>query len=151
MATIFEKTYQVGWVNIDFNGHMRNTSYLDFSVDARMAYFAGFGFPNSDFLKLQFGPVVKSDFVEYYRELRLLDYFKVTFEASGLSKDGSRFRIINGFSRKDGEPSAKVITNGGWLSFTERKLIAPPEVLNKALHNLTRTEDFEVFESSIKS
>ena len=42
-----------------------------------------------------------------------------------------------------------VTTLGGWLSFTERKLIVPPEGIKNALHNLSKTEDFEVFKPSV--
>ena len=136
---------------MDFNGHMANTAYLDFSVDTRMAYFAGQGFSNSEFQQLRFGPVVKNDYVEYYREIRLMDRFTVQLEISGLADDASRFRIVNSFFLKDGQPAAKVTTVGGWLSFTERKLIIPPDGVRTALSNLSRTEDFEVFPSSIKS
>lgn len=146
---IFEKRFEAGWASMDLNGHMANTSYLDFSVDTRMAYFAEAGFPNSEFQRLGFGPVVKSDNVEYYREIRLMQPFTVRFEISGLSENASRFRIVNGFFLEDGRHSATVTTVGGWLSFTERKLIVPPEGIRVALHNLSRTEDFEVFEPSV--
>lgn len=134
---------------MDFNGHMGNTAYLDYSVDTRMAYFASQGFPVSEFQRLQFGPVIKTDSVEYYREIRLMETFKVRFEISGLAENASRFRIVNIFFLDDGTPAAKVTTLGGWLSFTERKLIVPPDGIRKALHNLSKTEDFEVFKPSV--
>lgn len=146
---IFEKEFEADWASMDFNGHMANTSYLDFSVDTRMAYFAEQGFSNSEFQLLRFGPVVKSDHVEYYREIRLMERFSVRMEISGLADNASRFRIVNSFYLDDGRSAARVTTVGGWLSFTERKLIVPPEGVRIALHNLSRTEDFEVFEPSV--
>ena len=146
---IFERAFQAGWASMDLNGHMGNTSYLDYSVDTRMAYFAEAGFPNIEFQRLQFGPVVKNDYVEYYREIRLMDKFTVRFEASGLAENASRFRIVNSFFLEDGRPAAKLTSVGGWLSFKERKLIVPPDGVREALHNLLRTDDFEVFEPSV--
>ena len=148
---VFEKKFQVGWANVDFNSHMRNTAYLDFAVDTRLAYFAGHGFPQSEFSRLKFGPVVKSDYVEFYRELQLLEYFRVTFEVSGLSEDASHFRIVNNFFKKSGEAAAKVVSNGGWLNLETRRLVAPPEVLKKLMHNLVHTSDFENLESSVRA
>jgi acyl-CoA thioester hydrolase len=149
MARIFEKTFHAGWASMDFNGHMGNTAYLDYSVDTRMAYFASQGFPVSEFQRLQFGPVIKTDNVEYYREIRLMETFRVRFEISGLAENASRFRIVNTFFLDDGTPAAKVTTLGGWLSFTERKLIVPPDGIRNALRNLSKTEDFEVFKPSV--
>ena len=36
----FSKTLYVGWGDLDANGHMRNTAYLDKAADVRMYYFA---------------------------------------------------------------------------------------------------------------
>lgn len=134
---------------MDFNGHMGNTAYLDYSVDTRMAYFASQGFPVSEFQRQQFGPVIKTDNVEYYREIRLMENFKVRFEISGLAENASRFRLVNTFFLEDGTLAARVTTLGGFLSFTERKLIVPPEGIKNALHNLSKTADFEVFKPSV--
>lgn len=149
MPDIFEKAFHAGWAAIDANGHLANTAYLDYSVDTRMAYFKSQGFDPSEFQKQQFGPVIKTDNVEYFREIRLMENFTVRFEISGLAENASRFRIINTFFREDGALSARVTTLGGWLSFTERKLIIPPEPIQKAFHNLSKTDDFEVFKPSV--
>ena len=106
MAEIFEKTFHAGWASMDFNGHMGNTAYLDYSVDTRMAYFASQGFPVGEFQRQQFGPVIKTDNVEYYREIRLMENFKVRFEISGLAENASRFRIVNTFFLDDGTLAA---------------------------------------------
>jgi acyl-CoA thioester hydrolase len=145
---IFEKKFEAGWASMDFNGHMGNTAYLNYSVDTRMSYFMSQGFPVSEFQRLQFGPVIKSDSVDYYNEIRLMEPFTVRFEISGLSDNASRFRLVNSFFLESGKQAAKVTTVGGWLSFTERKLIVPPDGIRNALHSLSRTEDFEVFRPS---
>lgn len=149
MTAPFEKTFHAGWAAIDANGHLANTAYLDYSVDTRMAYFESQGFSPADFNRQQFGPVIKTDFVEYFRELRLMQNFRVTLEISGLAENASRFRLVNTFYLEDGTLSARVTTLGGWLSFIERKLIIPPEIIRNAFHNLATTADFEVFKPSV--
>jgi acyl-CoA thioester hydrolase len=151
MSEIFEKTFHVGWGNVDFNGHLANTSFLDLAVDVRMFYFAENGFPVKEFQRRGFGPVVLKDEIEYYKELYMLDKVRITFQGAGLSEDVSRFKIRNEFFREDGKRSARLTTTGGWIDFSKRKLIAPPEELADVMRSLSRTEDFEVFESSIKS
>ncbi len=148
--SIFEKQFEAGWRDIDPNGHLANTAYLDLSVNTRLAYFASRGFAATDFGAHGFGPVIKSDAVEYFREIRLMEKFRITMECGGLAPDGSRFRIVNSVYKEDGVMSARVSTVGGWLDFKQRKLIEPPEIIKNALIGLQRTEDFEEFRSSLK-
>ena len=95
MSGIFEKKFQVGWRHVDPNGHVANMVYLEYAVDTRIAFFASQGFPPMNFVKHGFGPVIKSDLVEYFREAVMLDELRVTNENGGHSEDGSRFRVIN--------------------------------------------------------
>lgn len=151
MSEIFEKTFHVGWAHIDFNGHLGNTSYMDLAVDVRMFYFAENGFPIEEFQRRRFGPVILKDEVEYFREFHLLDQIRITFQGAGISEDASRFKIRNEFFREDGKLAARLSTTGGWLDLDKRKLIVPPERLADAMRRLARTDDFEVFPSSVKS
>lgn len=150
MTDTFKKQFEVGWRDIDLNGHMANFVYLTYAVSTRVAFFASCGFSPGEFQQIGFGPVIKSDLTEYFRELKMLEEFSVTMENGGFSEDGSRFRVVNNFYKKDGTHAARVTSIGGWLSLKERKLIAPPDALKDAWLNLAKTEDFEVLRSSIK-
>ena len=138
---MFQKTLVAGWGDMDFNAHMRNTAYLDKSADVRMMYFAEHGFPMSEFMRLQLGPVVMKDQIEYFRECRLLDEITVTFEMAGLSEDASRMNLRNTFYR-DGVLCARVTSLGGWFDLRQRKLTVPPPELADLLRSLAPTEDF---------
>ena len=144
---MFEKRMLATWGDMDFNAHMRNTAFLDKSADLRFMFFAEHGLPIDAFLRLGIGPVVRKDEIEYFRELRLLEEIRVTIAASGLSDDGARFIIRNEFWRADGELAARVTSAGGWLDHTLRKLVVPPDTLQAALRQLTRTDDFQVLKS----
>jgi len=148
--SIFEKQFTVGWRDVDPNGHVANMVYLEYAVDTRIAFFASQGFPPMNFVRHGFGPVIKSDFVEYFREAVMLDGLRVTMENGGHSEDGSRFRVINNFYKTSGELAARVTSIGGWLNLKERKLMEPPEDLKKAWLALERTDDFENLKSSVK-
>lgn len=142
MNNTFEREFTVGWGDMDFNGHMRNTAYLDLSGTVRMMYFEACGFPMQAFERLQFGPVILKDEIEYIKELRLLERVRVTLELVGLSENGARFRIRNRFFCVDGRPAAVVTSLGGWLSFSERKLVPPPDALAEVLRGLPAADDF---------
>ena len=147
---IFERPFHVAWAHLDANGHMANTAYLDIVVDLRFMYFTECGFPPDEFARLRLGPVVRRDEVDYHRELRLLQAFKVNMLLAGISHDASRFRIRNEIRRDDGELAARITTLGGWFDLAARKLVAPPEKLAEALRTLERTDDFQELESSVK-
>ena len=150
MSSIFEKRFTVGWRDVDPNGHVANMVYLEYAVDTRIAFFASHGFAPSNFLGLAFGPVIKSDYVEYFREAIMLDELRVTMENGGFSEDGSRFRVVNNFYKSTGEPAARVTSVGGWLGLKQRKLIEPPDQIKQAWLTLSRTDDFEELKSSLR-
>lgn len=144
---LFERILTVGWGQTDFNGHLRNSAFLDMCSDVRLMFFAVSGFPASRFAEAQFGPVVQSDRLDYFREAKMLDAMRVTLRLAGLADNGSRFRMQNDFYRPDGELSATVLSSGGWLSLARRKLIVPPAEVVTALHGLERIADFEALRS----
>jgi len=148
---MYEKTLYAGWGDMDFNSHMKNTAYLDKTADVRQMFLMENGFPIEDFLRLGIGPVVKKDEIEYFREIHLQEKIRVTYALAGHAADGSRFLLRHEIFRQDGELSARVTSAGGWLSLTERKLIAPPPSLFSAMNLLERTDDFVVLPSSIKA
>ena len=147
---VFEKHFEVGWRDVDPNGHVANMAYLEYAVDTRVAFFDSCGFPPQNFQKHGFGPVLKSDFVEYFREVLMLEKLIVTMENGGFAEDGSRFRVVNNIYKNDRELAARVVSVGGWLGLKERKLVEPHEDIKNAWLQLPRTEDFEGLRSSIK-
>lgn len=149
MSEPFARTFNVGWEHLDANGHMRNTAYLDLTVDVRMMFFKDNGFEVEEFARQRIGPVVRRDEVDYFREFRLLDPVVVTLALAGMSEDGSHFSLRNEFFRGDGKLAARVLTAGGWLDLAARRLTAPPPALRQALDKLARTDDFATLKSSI--
>ena len=147
---MFEREFVAGWGDMDFNSHMRNTAFLDKSADVRMMFFADHGFSMEEFIRRKFGPVIRRDELEYFKEVRLLEPFKVSLSNAGLSDDGSRFLVRNEFWKNDGTLIARVTSAGGWLDLETRRLIAPPPALLDALRSLTPSEAFQVLPSSIK-
>jgi acyl-CoA thioester hydrolase len=142
MTAPFTHRFEVGWGDLDFNGHMRNTAYLDLAATVRMMFFRSCGFEMREFERLRFGPVVLKDEVEYFRELRLLQPVIVGIELAGLNADGSRFSIRNGFLTEEGKLVARVTSAGGWMDLEARRLALPPEPLRRVLESLSRAEDF---------
>ncbi len=144
----FERRFHVGWNHLDANRHMGNTAYLAMAADVRIMHFAANGFSAADFARHQIGPVIKSEELEYFRELHLLDEVRVTLLSAGLSDDASRFKIRNEFWKPDGTLMARVTSLGGWLDLRARKLTPPPDAVAAALRAIPRTGDFAVIRTS---
>lgn len=150
MTQPFEHEFIAGWADLDANAHMRNTAFLDRCVDLRIMYFESRGFPAGEFARLRIGPVVQRDEIEYFRELGLLERFRIDIRLGGLSIDGSRFCIVNGITRPDGSRVARVTSRGGWLDLDARRLVAPSPAILEALQGLPRTPDFEELRTSLR-
>lgn len=146
----FERVFRVRWGDMDFNGHMKNTGYLDMSGDVRMMYFDEQGFSMREFERLRIGPVIARDELEYFREMRLLQPVKVNFQVAGLSTDVSWFRFRNEFFRDDGKMVARVTSTGGWLGLESRRLVTPPEPLANIIRELMRSEDFQQLDPGVR-
>jgi acyl-CoA thioester hydrolase len=149
--TLYTKTLYAGWADMDFNSHMRNTAYLDKVADVRQMFLIEHGFPMEEFVRLNIGPVVMKDEVEYFKEVGLQQEITVTFALAGLASDGSRFLFRHEIFRPDGQLSARVTSVGGWLNLVERRLVVPPPTLQSAMNMLEKTSDFLVLPSSMKA
>ncbi|MET3134133.1 acyl-CoA thioester hydrolase [Oxalobacteraceae bacterium GrIS 1.11] len=147
---MYEQNMMACWSDMDFNSHMRNTAFLDKASDIRMIFLAEKGFPVSEFQRLQIGPVAMKDEIAYFKEVMLLDPLRVTLEVAGMSVDGSRWILRSDIIRSDGKLAARVSSVGGWLDLTARKLTVPPPALLAAWHSVSRTDDFQELNSSIK-
>ena len=151
LPDIYSKKLYAGWREMDYNAHMGNTAYLDKAVDVRLSFFLENGFPTSELARLNIGPVILKEEIQYFREIRLLQEFTVTLELAGLSPNGHRFTLHNEFFRPDGERCARITTYGGWLDLSRRKLIEPPGEIVAALRRLTRCEDYEDLPAAAES
>ncbi|HUO78924.1 MAG TPA: thioesterase family protein [Steroidobacteraceae bacterium] len=148
---LYELTLETGWSDMDMNGHMANTAYLEKAVDVRLRFFAAHHFGIGEFARLRVGPVVMSDELGYFREVHLQEPLRATLALAGLADDGSRWRMQNEFYRADGQLAARVTSAGGWLDLETRRLIAPPPPMAAALATLARTADFAVLPSSLRA
>jgi acyl-CoA thioester hydrolase len=148
---IYAKTVYAGWSDLDVNGHMRNTAYLEKASDVRQMFLSEHGFPPEEFLGLRLGPVVSKDEVEYFKEIGIEQGIRVTCSLAGHATDGSRFLLRNEIFRPNGQLSARVTSDGGWLDLSTRRLVAPPLKLVAVMEKLERTNDFRILRSSLKT
>jgi acyl-CoA thioester hydrolase len=151
MSEEFSRIVHIGWRDLDANGHMKNTAYLDKAGDLRIMYFMEQGLSLRDFGQLRISLIALRDEIDYYRELRLLEPTRITLILAGMSEDASLFRVRNEFFREDGILASRVTSSLAWFDLSARKLICPPENVAKAVRALARTVNFEKLSSITKS
>ncbi|MEI8298923.1 MAG: thioesterase family protein [Pseudomonadota bacterium] len=146
---MYSKRFLAGWSEMDFNGHMKNTAFLDKAADVRLMFLAEKGFPTAEFLRLRMGPVVVRDEIDYRKEVDLLQEIDVTLALAGMSPDGSRW-IFHTEVLRDGKACARMRNSGAWIHLDFRKLVAPPAELLAALESLAKTADFEILRGVVR-
>lgn len=132
MGAPYEASFRVSWSDVDMNGHMANSRYLDYATQTRFQYIASQGFTPADFRRHGVGPIIFEDRIRYQRELRFLDEFTVSFSYETIDDEGRKFKVVNRFTR-GGEEVAEVVALGAWFDLAARKVVVPPAKLAEAM------------------
>lgn len=136
MTEVFSAPFVVRWSDLDSNGHMANTAFMEYTIQTRFLCFQAYGFSPQSLHDSGIGPAVFRDEANYFKELRILDPFSVTFWVSQLSDDGVRFTLQHDILRADGQRAAHITTMGAWFDLRLRKLTTPPPALNEIFKSL---------------
>lgn len=143
MSKELTKSFEVRWDDLDLNGHLRNTRYLEYAATARLDFLVKSGWTPRHLLKAGVAAVSLGEEVRYLRETFPLEVVTVSSRIVGLSADGARWHFEHTFSREGGAEAATVRTLGAWI----RRITAPPTGLLTALE-ATKAADCEVLVSA---
>ena len=141
---MFIKEFEVRWNDIDANGHLANSSYVNYMSHTRMEFIATMGFDQRAFAKHQIGPVVFYEHIYYFKEMFSGKPVKVTLELKGLSEDGMFFEFEHNFYNHKGENCARCEIMGGWIDLRKRKLTGLNEEFLTAYKKVEQAEGFRV-------
>ncbi|MDQ2069562.1 acyl-CoA thioesterase [Natronospira bacteriovora] len=145
---MFERDYEIRWVDLDPNGHMRHSAYLDYGAQIRLAALADAGLGMGEMAKLGVGPVLYKESIEYHREIRGGETIRIGTELTGVSKNGKHWRMRHVIKKADGEVAAVIEVRGAWLDLKARRIAPAPEQVQAVVDAMPHAEDFEVFDSS---
>ena len=121
---------------------MKNTAYMEKSVDCRLRFFKASGVSPDIFAKWKVAFVVVRDETTYSRELFLGDKMRVQILCGGINATGSRFLIVNRILTPEGERVYEIRSMVVWLNTETRRPTTPPPELAALIENMARTEDF---------
>ncbi len=139
------KSFDIRWADLDPNGHMRHTAYMDYAAQARVGFLNDCGFTLERFQHLRIGPVLFREETRYLREVCANEHISVTTEITGLSPNGKHWRIRHRIFRTNGELACVVNVEGAWLDLAARKVAPAPAELRDVMRNGPRAEDYAEF------
>ncbi|MGH8282335.1 MAG: acyl-CoA thioesterase [Gammaproteobacteria bacterium] len=145
MTTTYSREFSVRWADLDPNGHLRHTAYMDYAAEARVGLLNDCGFTLERFQKLCIGPVLFREETQYLHEIRANERISVTAEITGLSPNGKHWRIRHRIFRANGELVCVVNVQGAWLDLVTRKVVPALAELQDAMRKAPRAEDYAEF------
>jgi acyl-CoA thioester hydrolase len=77
--TEYSKTYEIRWSDIDANGHVNYSAYIDAAGDLRYRFFTEHGFPPAVFAQLGVGPIYTSINARFMREVLMGETVTITY------------------------------------------------------------------------
>jgi len=138
----YSQTYVVRWADIDANGHMSSTAYIDASADLRYRFFSEHGFPPEAFQSLGVGAVYMRIEGQFFREVKMGEVLTINYQLAGLSPQGGRWKVQHDLFKSNGKKAATIILDGVVLDLNTRKPVLPPPALMALFLQIPRRPDF---------
>lgn len=134
---LFSKTFEVGWANVDPNMHLKQTAYIEFTDNVRVAFFEAHGLPFLKLIKkMHVGPVVFRLMADYKREVLLGETITVNTRLAHLSEDERKWKFSHEIIKADGEIACIVTVEGAWMDLKARKITPPPPEITEIIKKM---------------
>ena len=147
----FSRTFAVKWADLDTNGHLRYSVYIDYAVDTQFRSIEDQGYTPAKLMDKGFGPVILRMETRYSHEVTFDESVIDSFKIAGMSPDGARWKSRHDIIKSNGDTAATIKFEGVWLDVHTRQAILPPPDLLEILNLLPRTENFEILRSFVRS
>ena len=140
----YSRNYEIRWSDLDANGHVNYSAYINAAADLRYRFFWEYDFPPEKFEKLGIGPVYTAIHARFLREVRMGETVTITYALSGLSPQGGRWKVQHDILRSNGKKAVSLEIEGAILNLTTRKLAFPTPELMQTFQLIPRAKDFGV-------
>lgn len=124
MTTPFQITMRVRMFEIDAQGHMTGSAYLDYANQALWDCLRAAGVDVDAMLRSGAGPVNLETNIRFLGELRAGD--EVTITCTLRFSESKTYSALYEFRHADGQVAAEVRNTLGLLDLAERRLVANP-------------------------
>jgi acyl-CoA thioester hydrolase len=149
--TEFTRTFAVKWADLDTNGHLRYSVYIDYAVDTQFRSIENYGYTPKRLMEEGFGPVILRMETRYSREVTFDESVIDSFKMAGMSPDGARWKSRHDIAKSNGDMAATIKLEGVWVDVHTKQAILPPPDLLQILNLLPRIENFETLRSFVRS
>ncbi len=139
----YSKPYEIRWADLDGNGHVRYSAYIDATADVRYRFFTEHGFPPEAFQNLGIGLIYTSLSAQFLREVRLGETLIITYLLAGVSPRGTRWKVQHDLLKANGKKAAMISLEGAILDLITRKATLLPAKLLSVIQHLPRASVFE--------
>jgi acyl-CoA thioester hydrolase len=140
---MYKKDFEIRWSDVDANGHLANSAYLNFMSHTRVGFLNEHGFSMKKLIEYGIGPVVFSEQIHYFKESFLWPTLTVTLNVSGLSDDGMFFEFEHNFYNQKGKHVATCDILGAWMDLKTRSLTMLPEYLKALVEKFPKSLNFK--------
>lgn len=140
---MFIKEFEIRWSDVDANGHMANSAYINFMSHTRMAFLLKLGFNQQTMASHNIGPVVFHEHIYYFKEAFMGKPVRVSLELMGLSEDGMFFEFHHNFYDIEGKNFAHCQIMGAWIDLTTRSLTGLDEQFFGMFNKVPKGEGFK--------
>jgi len=139
----FSVTRDVQSTDLDANGHVHYSVYIDAAADCRYRFFAERGLPLEAIRQQGIGPVYTLVTARFLREVRAGETLTITYELSGLSQGGTRWRFHHDILKATGKKAAVLDIEGVILDLAARTPTAPTAAWLAVFRQIPRSAVFE--------
>ncbi len=146
----FKISFPTRWADFDPNNHMRHSVYNDYAAESRVRLFNKYGLSIKEFNALHIGPILFQEKTNFFKEISMGEDITVEVLLLGASEKGERFKFLHNMYRGDGKLSAQIEIFGAWMDLEKRKLTTPPPFILEVLHQINKTDNFEIIPVSKK-
>jgi acyl-CoA thioester hydrolase len=140
----YSMNYEVRWSDLDANGHVNYSAYINAAGDLRFRFFSEHDFPPDKFEQLGIGPVYTAIHAWFLREVRMGETVTISFALSGLSLQGGRWKALHEVVKSNGKRAVILEVEGVILNLTTRKPVLPTAKLLQTFSLIPRGKDFQV-------
>ena len=139
----YSMDYEVRWSDLDANGHVNYSAYINAAGDLRFRFFSAHDFPPDKFEVLEIGPVYTAIHAWFLREVRMGETVTISFALSGLSPQGGRWKALHEILKSNGKRAVTLEVEGVILNLTTRKPVLPTAEILQTFSLIPRSKDFQ--------
>ncbi len=137
-------TYEIRWSDLDANGHVNYSTYIDATADLRYRFFAEHGFPTEKFLEMGIGAVYVAIEARFYREVTVGETITIDIALMGLSPKGTRWKVQHDVLKANGKRAVSLAIEGTVLDLNSRRVVPLSPELMAIIERIPRAKQVEV-------